>query len=214
MGGFQKLGVSGQGADAGGEGAGLAGAEQLAGAADFHVLLGNLEDILLADDVVTSILDYLDYIVSIIPEIQFMFGFLQKHPHHHLNVWDHTLYALSFSEKDFMIRLALLLHDSGKPFSFQEGEVRHFKNHPKVSMEITNYVLRQLSFDDDFIRDVCFIVLNHDTPIKSSLIENNYDLALKIYKVQYCDCMAHHPEHLENRIKYLSKTREMFLRYQ
>lgn len=81
-------------------------------------------------------------------------------------------------------------------------------------MEITNYVLRQLSFDDEFIRDVCFIVLNHDTPIKSSLIENNYDLALKIYKVQYCDCMAHHPNYLENRIKYLSKTREMFLRYQ
>ena len=58
------------------------------------------------------------------------------------------------------------------------------------------------------------IVLNHDTPIKSSLIENNYDLALKIYKVQYCDCLAHHPEHSENRIKYLSKTREMFLRSQ
>ena len=174
----------------------------------------DLHDILLADDVVTSILDCLDYLVEVIPEIQFMFGFSHKHPHHHLNVWDHTLYALGFSEKDFMIRLALLLHDSGKPFSFQEGEVRHFKNHPKVSMEITNYVLRQLSFDDDFIRDVCFLVLNHDTPIKKSFLEKNYELALKLYQVQYCDCMAHHPDYLENRKKYLYKIREMFLPYQ
>ena len=174
----------------------------------------DLHNILLADDVVTSILDYLDYLVEVIPEIQFMFGFSHKHPHHHLNVWDHTLYALGFSEKDFMIRLALLLHDSGKPFSFQEGEVRHFKNHPKVSTEITNYVLRQLSFDDDFIRDVCFLVLNHDTTIKKSFLENNYELALKLYQVQYCDCMAHHPDYLENRKKYLYKTREMFLSYQ
>ena len=35
----------------------------------------DLHSILLADDVVTSIIDNLDYLVDIIPEIQFMFGF-------------------------------------------------------------------------------------------------------------------------------------------
>ena len=36
--------------------------------------------------------------------------------------------ALSNSNYDFEERLALLLHDIGKPFSYQDdGETRHFK---------------------------------------------------------------------------------------
>ena len=54
-----------------------------------------------------------------------MIGFEHKHPHHHLDVWNHTLLALSYSPKDFDIRLVLLLHDIGKPHSYQDEEIRH-----------------------------------------------------------------------------------------
>ena len=61
----------------------------------------DLKEILLSDDVVKSINDNLDYLIKIIPEIRFMFNFDQKNPQHHLDVWNHTLLALSLSEKDF-----------------------------------------------------------------------------------------------------------------
>src|SRR5574344_2051507 len=92
-----------------------------------------LEEILTSDNVVDSIRSNLEYILKIIPELGDTIGFEHKHPHHHLDVFEHTLYALSLSENDYEIRLALLLHDIGKPHSFTEGEVRHFKEIGRAS---------------------------------------------------------------------------------
>ena len=73
---------------------------------------------MLSDNVVECINNNLDYLLVLVPEIQYMIGFEHKHPHHHLDVWNHTLLALSLSQNDFDIRLCLLLHDIGKPFSY------------------------------------------------------------------------------------------------
>ena len=78
----------------------------------------DLEEILLSDNITKSIDENLDYLLSIIPELKNIIGFKHKHPEHHLDVWNHTLLALSMSEKRFDIRLCLLLHDIGKPFSY------------------------------------------------------------------------------------------------
>ena len=67
-----------------------------------------LQEILLSDDVVTSINENKDYLEEIIPEIKYMYGFEQHHPHHHLDVWNHTLLALSLSKKDFDIMARIL----------------------------------------------------------------------------------------------------------
>ena len=163
-----------------------------------------LYEILTANDILSSIENNLDYLLEIIPEIRYMIGFEHKHPHHHLDVWNHTLYALSMSENDFEIRLCLLLHDIGKPFSYQEGEVRHFKGHAKVSAIMSEDILTRLEFDKKFIDEVCYLIKLHDTPISNNRIDNNYDLCCKLYKIQYCDALAHHPEKLEKRKKYLS----------
>ena len=43
-------------------------------------------------------------------------------------------YAIKDSINDIDIRLVLLLHDIGKPFSYQEdGNIRHFKGHAQKS---------------------------------------------------------------------------------
>ena len=164
----------------------------------------NLEQILLSDNVVESITINYDYLLCLIPEIQYMYGFDHKHPHHHLDVWKHTLLALSLSKKDFDIRLCLLLHDIGKPFSYQDGEVRHFRGHPKVSADIARPILIRLGFDDTYINRICYLIANHDTPISDEQIKENYDMCLKLYKIQKCDALAHHPDKLEKRKKYLN----------
>ena len=51
--------------------------------------------------VILEINNSLEYILNIIPEIKPMIGFDHKHPHHHLDVFNHTLYAISLSKKDF-----------------------------------------------------------------------------------------------------------------
>lgn len=165
----------------------------------------DLENILLNDDIVKSINENLDYLLELIPEIKNMIGFEHKHPHHHLDVWNHTLLALFLSNKDFDVRLSLLLHDIGKPFSYQEGKVRHFKNHNIVSANMSKEILNRLGYDKNYIDYICYLIKYHDTKISDKQITQNYDLCLKLYEIQKCDALAHHPDKLEKRKEYLNE---------
>ena len=168
----------------------------------------SLYEILTSEDVVSSIRENINILLELIPEIQYMIGFEHKHPDHHLDVWEHTLYALSFSENDFSIRLCLLLHDIGKPFSYQEGDIRNFNGHPKVSVTISRSILTRLNFEPQQIEEICYLIEFHDMPITESDIQKNYELSEKRYKIQYCDAFAHHPDQLEKRRKYLVKVKD------
>ena len=162
-----------------------------------------LYDILMCDDIVSSINNNLDYLFDVIPELKSMVGFDHRHPHHHLDVWNHTLLALSYSKSDFYIRLVLLLHDIGKPFSYQDSEVRHFKGHPEVSCKMAFYILLRLGFNNDEISKVCYLIKEHDNPISDKEIYDMYDISLMKFKIQCCDALAHNPSKLDKRIKYL-----------
>lgn len=173
----------------------------------------NLYRILMNSDVKESITSNLIYLIELIPELKSMIGFEHKHPHHHLDVWDHTLYALSLSEKDFDLRLSLLLHDIGKPFSFsEENEIRHFYHHPYVSAKIARTILARLGFGNDYINRICYLIEFHDAPITAKDIDNNYDLVFTRYLMQKCDALAHHPEKLEKRKKYLESAKKLILK--
>ena len=172
--------------------------------------INELKDILLYDDVVLSINSNIDLLFSLIPELKYMVGFDQKHPHHHLDVWQHTLLALSFSLNDFDIRLSLLLHDIGKPFSYQDEEVRHFRNHAVVSKMMSYDILKRLDFDDDFIDKICYLIEKHDSVITDKDVKKDYELEYKRYEIQKCDALAHNPDKLDKRIKYLYKAKKMF----
>jgi len=171
----------------------------------------NLYNILMSDDVILEINNNLEYILNIIPEIKPMIVFDHKHPHHHLDVFNHTLYALSLSKKDFSIRMALLFHDISKPYCYVEnGGIRHYPNHPIYSEKITRIVLERLEYDKDFIQEVCYLVKNHDYPIRESEVKENPSLLKKRLEVQRCDALTHNLEKLEKRKKYLEKTKKYF----
>lgn len=162
-----------------------------------------LYNILMSDDVVDMINNNMEIILHLIPEIKDMIGFEHKHPHHHLDVWNHTLLALSYSPKDFDIRLVLLLHDIGKPHSYQEGEIRHFRGHPFKSVQISFNILKRLKFSDEEIFKFCYLIEKHDSLILDKDIIDNYEITLSRFKIQCCDALAHNPSKLEKRIKYL-----------
>ena len=167
-----------------------------------------LEKIFCEEDVVSSIINYLDYLFDIIPELKKMVGFLHKHPHHHLDVWEHTLYALSLAPVDFEIRLVLLLHDIGKPSCYTEGDIRNYYGHANKSMKIARIILNRFNYDESFINEVCYLIEFHDLPISLKEIIENKDLDYKRYIVQYCDAYAHHPDKLEKRVKYLNRVKQ------
>ena len=169
-----------------------------------------LQNILMCDNVVENLRSNLLNLTLIIPEISDMIGFEHKHPHHHLDVWEHTLCALNYSPKNFDIRLILLLHDIGKPHSFQDNEVRHFKGHPEMSANITKYVLKRLGYEDDYITYICEIISRHDTPLTEENIVANIDLSKVIFNVQKCDALAHNPAKNKKRLEYIETITKFF----
>ena len=164
-----------------------------------------LNDILLNDTYEENI----EFLVDVIPEIKDSMGFEHNHPHHHLDVWGHTLLALkNANTKDLEVKMALLLHDLGKPHSYQDEEIRHFQGHPEVSEKMARKILERLEYDSKFTENVCYLVKSHDIPIDTDNLDNTYELILKRLKVQYADAKAHSPDKVEKRIDKLDKIKE------
>ena len=172
-----------------------------------------LYKILTSKDASKQVLDNLDLVLYLIPELIDTIGFDHKHPHHHLDVWEHTLMALSLSPNDLDIRIALLLHDIGKPHSFIEGEVRHYNHHAEVSADMAEKILDRLGFDDDYIAMICKMIKFHDTPLTEQDIVQNYGFCEKLFKVQTCDALSHNPQENTKRLAYLEKMKNIFNEY-
>ena len=164
-----------------------------------------LKEMLQKDDVVAELEDNLEELLSIIPEFKKTIGFDHKHPHHPLNVDEHTFEVIrNLNTKDLELNMAGLLHDISKPIQYQEdGEVRHYRGHPEVSYIMTLQILTRLGFDKDFIDRVSYLVRKHDTIIDVENLDNTFEMIEKLLELQYADARAHAPETVENRIKIL-----------
>ena len=162
-----------------------------------------LYEILMVDDVVDSVKENREELLTMIPELVDMIDFNHNHPHHHLDVWNHTLLALSLSKKDFDTRVVLLLHDIGKPHSYQEDEVRHFHGHAEVSSNMSVGILNRLGFESEEMEMLTYLIREHDTEITREDIDTNKELCTKRFGIQFCDALAHNPTKLKKRIEYL-----------
>lgn len=133
------------------------------------------------------------------PEFDRMMETAQNNPHHCYSVGEHTLAALQAVPADKALRLAMLLHDSGKPetLSTDETGIDHFYAHAKVSGEIARRFLRRLKFDNDTTDRVVRLVTVHDVLIEPELKymrramnRNGEDLFPDIFSVKQADLDA------------------------
>ena len=99
-----------------------------------------------------------------LPEFDRMMETEQETPHHMYTVGEHTIHAMMNVRNDKILRLTMLLHDTGKPEykTMDEDGVAHFKMHALGSERIAKEVLRRLKFDNDTLHKVTRLVLNHD----------------------------------------------------
>lgn len=117
-----------------------------------------------AEDILRT---YCDVIFTIMPPLAPMHGFDQRTPYHRYDVWEHTIRALAAAPATEVMRLTMLLHDSGKPDSFtlDEKGVGHAHGHPKRSAEIARDMLLRLRVDNATLDRVALLVANHDYPL-------------------------------------------------
>jgi poly(A) polymerase len=103
----------------------------------------------------------------LLPEVAAMRGVEQSGYHVH-DVYDHTIQALDASPPDAVTRLAVLLHDVGKPpcHALDERGRHTFHDHPRVGAAMAAAILDRLAWPQDEARDVARLVFLHLRPIQ------------------------------------------------
>ena len=113
--------------------------------------------------------EYPEVLAEIIPEIRPMIGYDQENHHHSYDLWEHTVRGIEGVPADPVLRLTMLLHDTGKPAvrtTDEKGE-GHYYGHPRVSEEIARRTAEVLRLDNAFRERLCILVRHHDTPLRT-----------------------------------------------
>ncbi len=112
--------------------------------------------------------EYGDVISEIIPEIKPCIGFEQNNKYHKYTVYEHIAHAVeNYKGGDTSVKIALLLHDIGKPQVYSEDENGgHFYEHAVHSHEMAKNILERLKFDNKTKSEVLELVLYHDLQIE------------------------------------------------
>lgn len=102
---------------------------------------------------------------EIFPELEKLSGLKQPAKYHDDDVFVHTLKVLDRTSQDLIIRMAALLHDTGKTKAFKDEDGKiSFHGHEQYSAEIAESVLKRLHYPKEFSRKVVNIIKNHMYP--------------------------------------------------
>ncbi len=134
-------------------------------------VFSELMGILSGDHVTQVLLEYPEILSVRIPEIAPCIAFSQHSRHHDFTVWEHTARAVGNAPKDAAVRLAMLLHDIGKPACFSMDERGgHFKGHAAESAEIADKILLRLRCDNK-MRELAVKLISLHREIPKSLAD-------------------------------------------
>lgn len=170
-------------------------------------IFSELTKILCADYAAKALILCKDIVFEVLPELKPMDGFEQKSLSHDYDVYTHTVKALELcKERTPVICWTLLLHDSGKPFTFIVDELGygHFPKHMPESEKIAKNVLTRLKAPVKFTERVCLLVLNHDRSfdddeykIKKFMSLFGEEAFRQLLVVKEADCYAHSAHGIE-----------------
>ena len=145
----------------------------------------NLKGIILGEFALKVMNEYRDIISVIIPEIEVMFNYEELTPGNILYLWTHSLIVMDNANSEkypFEFKLAGLLHDIGKPNTFQMNEIKKQANyfgHEEESAKIAEEILRKLKFSNKEIAKVAGLILDHGLEIS----EKPYKIKKNIYEM-------------------------------
>jgi tRNA nucleotidyltransferase/poly(A) polymerase len=149
-----------------------------------------------------ELLDETGLLEQILPEIKRMQG-VQQPPEYHPegDVWVHTLLLLDGLPAGCSRTLALgvLLHDVGKPPTFQVLDRIRFNQHAEVGTRMAEEICRRLRLSNEETEQVCSLVANHmrfgdvmrmkESTLKRFLRLPKFDEHLSLHRL---DCLSSH----------------------
>ncbi len=112
-----------------------------------------------------KLLDEHGLLEVILPELALCKGVPQPEKYHpEGDVYTHTLLALECADKivrDPLVKLALLLHDVGKPIALQKNDGEHAGGHEVLGGRMAEKICRRLRLSTDEIKLIKFLVREH-----------------------------------------------------
>lgn len=162
-----------------------------------------LNKILLAPSVDRGLADLNDFYCwpYLMPSMCHSIGFLQKSHRHFLDVFEHSCLAVSLIPADLTLRLTMLLHDIGKPFSWETDEKGEdaFPAHEVESARLADEALRTLKYDNKTRRRVVQLIAHHNDVLlldrrllRHRISEMGQEALLQLIEVKQADINAHH----------------------
>lgn len=152
----------------------------------------------------------------ILPELDIAMETPQNHPHHCYSVGEHLLHSMKEIAPVKELRLAMLLHDIGKPAVKTQDEegIDHFHGHPEVSARMAEDILRRLRFDNDTISVVSRLTLYHDygsgvmpdrRMVRRAMNKMGEDLLPMIIQVKQADILSQSGHCREEKLRQLER---------
>lgn len=164
-------------------------------------------------------LDRYERIFAIIcPPLYEMFDYNQNNKYHDFSLWEHTVRTIINCPNNYMVRLAALFHDIGKPSCYKEDKEGwgHYKGHALASVKIFEDICNNKYFVFSTLekKTISELILFHDYNLVntnkclrkflSKIDIKNLDW---IIKLKEADCLSHkeNDEEAEKKFEELQK---------
>lgn len=147
--------------------------ENLLGTIAAERLSKELMKLLCGENVFEVLTKFRSVIGVFIPELKLEFDFKQYGKKHAYDVWMHTVHTVNNIEANPVLRLTMLLHDTGKiaTHAIDENGNSTFRNHAAVGGVIAENILRRLKFSKEYINTVSYLVSIHDKEVPETRIQ-------------------------------------------
>ncbi len=158
---------------------------------------------------------------EILPELQLAMETPQRHAHHSYDVGEHILRSMMQVPADKELRLAMMLHDIGKPccLTVDENGITHFHGHAQISARMAREILGRLRYDNHTMDTVCRLVLYHDygngiTPdgriVRRTMNKVGEDLFPELFEVKRADILAQSETLRQEKLEKLQAWRQCY----
>ena len=133
-------------------------------------IVAEMDKLLLGEHVHDALINCVDALAPIIPELLTCKNFNQNTPYHIYDVLEHTAYVVQNTQPVRLNRWVALFHDIGKPPAYFQRDdcIGHFYGHPRISVQIARATMQRLGFSPAFAQKVLTLVRIHD-----DLIDDN-----------------------------------------
>ncbi len=151
-------------------------------------------------------------------------GYDQQNPHHLYSVYEHTIRAVENVPPDPVLRLTMLLHDTGKPLArtTDENGIGHYAGHQKISAALTRKTLAAWYCDSAFIDQVALLVEAHDIPLSTDPVllarrlrkfgEGNLRKLFLIHMADRIATGTRNPDHARDHCRELEEALDRLLK--